>query len=202
MSTHSYTVDCMTTRAPALPAEERRSAIIAAALPLFLERGVNVTSRQIAEAAGVAEGTLFAVFGDKQAIIRAAVEAALDPGPTDRAISAIDPGLPFEDQLAVAVAIMQHRLSNIWRLISSVGDVGAVSHTPANFPALAALFAANRSLVRGDPERASQQLRALTLALSHPALSPGDPMTPREIVELLLDGIRLPVARSEGGPAR
>ena len=105
-----------------MPAEERRCSIIAAALPLFLEQGATVTSRQIAEAAGVAEGTVFAVFRDKQAIVRAAVEAALDPAPTERALAAIERGLPFEEQLVAAVSLIQLRTTNIWRLVSSVGD--------------------------------------------------------------------------------
>lgn len=123
----------MSARAPALPAEERRSSIIAAALPLFLEQGATVTSRQIAEAAGVAEGTIFAVFRDKQAIVRAAVEAALDPEPTERALAAIDRGLPFDEQLVAAVVIIQERTTNIWRLISSVGDAGAKPSPPPDF---------------------------------------------------------------------
>lgn len=202
MSAHSYTVFCMTTRAPALPAEERRSAIIEAALPLFLERGVNVTSRQIAEAAGVAEGTLFAVFGDKQAIIRAAVEAALDPEPAERAFAAIDRRLPFEEQLVQAVSVMQERIANIWRLVSNVGVAGAAKPPVTSSPALADLFRASGCLLRSDPETAAHQLRALTLAVSHPAFYPGDPMSPREIVKLLLYGIRVPPHGSAGEPAR
>ena len=42
-------------RASALPADERRAAIVAAVRPVVLEHGERVTSRQIAEAAGVAE---------------------------------------------------------------------------------------------------------------------------------------------------
>jgi hypothetical protein len=47
----------------------------------------------------------------------------------------------------------------------------------------------NADRVRVDPERAAQQLRALTLAVSHPALA-DEPLSPDEIVSLLLDGIR------------
>jgi hypothetical protein len=38
---------------------------------------------------------------------------------------------------------------------------------------------------------AAQILRGLTLALTHPALAPDQPVTPAEIVSLLLDGVRL-----------
>src|SRR5689334_24075811 len=104
-------------RATALPAEERRSTIVAATLPLLLEHGDRVTSRQIAEAAGIAEGTIFRVFADKDEVIAAVVEAALDPAPLEAALTDIPHGLPFEDALAAAVVIIQQRVIDIWRLV-------------------------------------------------------------------------------------
>ncbi|MBN9326134.1 MAG: TetR family transcriptional regulator, partial [Cellulomonas sp.] len=45
-----------------MPPDERRRAILRAVLPVVRERGADVTTRELAEAAGVAEGTLFRVF--------------------------------------------------------------------------------------------------------------------------------------------
>jgi len=58
--------------APLAP-EERRTAIIAATLPLLRAEGLHVSTRRIAECAGVAEGTLFRVFPDKAALLAAAL---------------------------------------------------------------------------------------------------------------------------------
>jgi AcrR family transcriptional regulator len=186
------------TRAPALPPEQRRAAIIAAALPLLLERGANVSTRQIAEAAGIAEGTIFGVFPDKDAVVQAVLEAALDPEPTERALAAIDRSLPFEEQVVEAVAIIQLRVHNIWRLISSVGDTSAPRTPPSDFAGLIEIFKAHPAHISTDPVSAARQLRAITLAISNPVFFAGEPMTPREIASLFLDGIRA----GNGGGAR
>lgn len=179
----------MPKRAPALAPDDRRAAIIAAALPLLLERGAGVTTRQIAEAAGVAEGTIFGVFADKDALISAVVEAALDREPAERALAAIDRSLPFEAQLVAAVRVMQERLMDIWRLVASVGDRHITPRPHADFTGLIEIFEAERGRLRTTPTLAARELRALTLAVTHPVMFPDAPMSPPEIVALLLHGI-------------
>ena len=93
-------------RAAAMPLEERRSAIVAAALPLFLDQGRRITTREIAQAAGIAEGTIFRVFEDKNAVLDAVVEAALDPAPVETAMRAID-AEPARERLVAAVDILR-----------------------------------------------------------------------------------------------
>src|SRR5689334_4668411 len=90
---------CRRERAAALPAEERRQAIVDAVIPLLVEQGAGVTTRQIAAAAGVAEGTIFRVFDDKAQLLHAAAHAALDPGRGPRTLAALDPALPLEDMV-------------------------------------------------------------------------------------------------------
>ena len=69
----------MSTRAAALPPEERRAALVETTLHLLIEHGPSVTTRQIAEAAGIAEGTIFRAFPDKEHLIEAVVERVLEP---------------------------------------------------------------------------------------------------------------------------
>src|SRR5215207_6406848 len=58
--------------------DERRKAILDALIPLLLERGGDVTTKEIAQAAGIAEGTIFRVFPDKATLLFAAAEEAIN----------------------------------------------------------------------------------------------------------------------------
>jgi AcrR family transcriptional regulator len=178
------------TRASALPPDERRSMIVAATLPLLLEHGDRVTSRQIAEAAGIAEGTIFRVFADKDEVIAAVIEAALDQEPLESALGEIDARLGFEDALAAAIVIMQQRVIDTWRLVSSVGTP---FHEMARRPmpdsgALVGLFETHRVEITVEPLAAARLLRALTLSTTHPMLA-GEPQTSHELVSLFLHGV-------------
>ncbi|MBI5088881.1 MAG: TetR/AcrR family transcriptional regulator [Actinobacteria bacterium] len=181
-----------TKRAKALPPDERRAAIVAAALPLMLQHGVGVSTRQIAEAACIAEGTIFRVFPDKEALVAAVVASAFDPAPVEQALEAIDRTLPFADQLTQAVVIMQRRMRDIWNITAAVGVTSAPrpGTRAAEFAALTAICERHRAQLSRPPKMVAQTLRGLTLALTHPALAPDQPVSPAQIVSLLLDGVR------------
>jgi AcrR family transcriptional regulator len=186
------------TRAKALSPEERRAEIVAATLPLVLTHGAGVTTRQIAEAAGIAEGTIFRVFPDKESLLAAVFESALDPTATDAALAAIDPALPFEGRLVAAVDILHRRGADLWQLRTALGMLQGetpAQHKAPDLTSLATIFEADRDLIRRDPLEAAHVLRALTIATTHPALILDEPLTSEEIVTLFLDGIR---ARDHG----
>ena len=185
-------------RAAPLSPDARRASIIAATLPLLRMYGREVTTSQIALAAGVAEGTLFRVFPDKEALISAAVESVFDPTSGEAEVARIDPELPLRDKLIAAIEMLQRRVGEVWQLISMLGlavPPESRRSPPAQMDdsrlraALAKLFAPHRDEIRCAPEEAARFLRATAFAGTHPRLT-DKPMTPHEIVTLLLDGIR------------
>ena len=195
------------TRAPSLPAGERRAVIVAATVPLLLTEGAGVTTRQIAEAAGIAEGTIFGVFPDKETLIQAAIETAFDRAPLDDALRAVDLSLPLEARLTAAVEILRRRVTTIWKLMTAVGMTKPPEGTGSNadprgrvdLSALAALFEPDRRQLRRDPQAAAHLLQGLTFAGTHPALIADEPLSSTEIVSLLLDGIRGAPGSGEAG---
>ena len=187
-------------RAAALPPEERREALIAATLPLVLEHGTDVSTRLIAEAAGVAEGTIFRVFPSKDDLIEAVVASAFDPSSLVEAISAVDPSLPLTDRLVAAVHLMQERGRRIAGLVHAFAARRSLPDRETAWriraaetrvvDALAVLLLPDREQLRCSPQETARRLRLVTLALSSPRLADTDPLPPEEIVSLFLDGVR------------
>jgi AcrR family transcriptional regulator len=197
-------------RAAALPAEERREALIEATLPLVLEHGTEVSTRLIAEAAGVAEGTIFRVFPSKDDLIEAVVASAFDPSTLVDGIRAIDPSASLGARLIAAVELMQERGRRIAGLVhafaarGSLPDRERVQRARAAearvVEALAVLLEGDRAELCCTPLETARRLRLVTLALSSPRLVETDPLPPEEIVSLLLDGLRRRPAPENGVP--
>ena len=177
-------------RAAALPPEQRRAAIIEAVRPLLAEYGESVTSKQIACAAGIAEGTIFRVFADKDELLDATLDAALDQEPFEAALRAIDADLPFEQQLVEATVLIQRRVVDVWTLLSHLGPKrhDQVRRPMTDSPALAEIFAAHPDRIRVEPTIAARHLRALTLSLTHPMVA-SEAAEASDIVDTVLHGI-------------
>lgn len=185
------------TRAEALPPDERRAHIVEAARPLLLAHGTSATTRQIADAAGIAEGTIFRVFDDKDAVIDAVIEEVIDVSSVVAALGDLDRSMPLEERLVAAVDIVRRRVSAVFEMASALGPRFAAGSAGSNdarvdarVAALAQLFEPDRDQLRLDPLRAARALHGLTIASTHPLLTSGEPLDSNEIVSLLLDGVR------------
>jgi AcrR family transcriptional regulator len=118
-------------RAKPLAPDERRSLIIDAAIPLIREHGRAVSTRQLADAAGVAEGTLFRAFGDKDSIIQSAIDRFMDPEPLRNALRAIDPDEPTDDKVRQVLHLLRERFAGFIGFMSAIGMQGPPPGRPA-----------------------------------------------------------------------
>jgi AcrR family transcriptional regulator len=111
-------------RAPAMDADQRRAMIVAAALPLVVEYGASVTTAKIARAAGIGEGTIFRVFPDKDALLKACVAEAVRPDDTVRHLEAISLDQPLADRLTEAAEVIRGYLTRMGAVISALAATG------------------------------------------------------------------------------
>jgi AcrR family transcriptional regulator len=188
------------TRATPLPLDERRAALIAATEPLLERFGREVSTRQIAEAAGIAEGTIFRAFATKEALIDAVIEDAFDIQRTCDELAHVDLALSLEKRLVAAVAILQERLRRVLALFGSL-RLRKEAHDYDSFrakqqadnellnSAIAPLIKPDQDQLRLDATEAASALRAITFSMTHHILGDQRLADPQQIVDLVLHGI-------------
>ena len=190
------------TRAKPLPPEDRRRTIVEAVIPLLVAEGPAVTTRQMADAAGVAEGTIFSVFPDKPSILAEAIKVSIDPSPLRDALAAIPSTLAMEEQLEMAADLLSKRSERLMALVSVLrtmphSDFPHHGEAHRHFAesnevvltALSELLERHREDLTVDPRRAAVVFRGLVFVNTHPTISPGDRLTSHEIVEIALRGV-------------
>ncbi|WP_019204279.1 TetR/AcrR family transcriptional regulator [Tsukamurella sp. 1534] len=199
--------DEVRTRAPHLPPEERRAALIDATRDALLEHGTIPTTRQIAQQAGVAEGTIFRVFDSKEELLDAVMNKSFSPDDLLARIDAIDPGLPLRERLYRFTEIVQARFQQVFALMAALGLVApphmredARRRAEKGAPAIAArlrrVIGEDADQLSVPPDEAIHLIRLLTFSGSHPHISEGAILAPHRIVDVLLDGIAARPARS------
>jgi len=181
--------------------DERRAALIMATIPLLHEHGLDVSTRQIAEAAGVAEGTIFGVFENKHSLVVLSVIKALDPQPTIDALAAIDRSAPLRERLVIAAELINARFTEHAQLMTAIrkllfaGEGSAEArgrmaasreHTQA---ALADVIAPDAALLRRSPGAVARMLLLFCGAHSYGPFGEPDGFNGEEAVSLLLDGL-------------
>ncbi|KRA30918.1 hypothetical protein ASD81_15560 [Nocardioides sp. Root614] len=173
--------------------------MIRATRPLLYDHGRGVTTKLIAEAAGVAEGTIFRVFSSKEELIDATVTRAFEPGDVLRRLDEIDPGLPLRERMLAMTSILQQRFLAIFGLMRAMGTVGPPQHLHDRPELkkgledvrhrLLALIAPDADRLTLPPEQVLHVWRLLTFAGSHQEIADNDLLAPAQIVDVVLNGV-------------
>jgi AcrR family transcriptional regulator len=197
--------------------DERRRAILDALIPLLVEKGGDVTTKEIAQAAGIAEGTIFRVFPDKAALLFAAAEEAINPaGGQESFDAAMAQAADLRERVVVAADRVLDRMRLTMAVMGAVRPYLAamyheahrhqsgeqkkqVPHGPPEFmlkaqsdlhARLTVLFEPYADQLAVPPETAALALRSLTFGSARPELGLRPTLTADQIADLVLDGVR------------
>jgi AcrR family transcriptional regulator len=177
--------------------DERKRAIVEAALPLIRKFGKDTTTKQIAVAAGIAEGTIFRVFASKQDLFEEAMAVAFDPELFIADLGTVDAELPLRERLIALTALLQRRFVEIFALMTAL----AIPKPPEKHRGgptqewrdrgnalMVALLEPDRDRFRVPLPDVIHTLRLLTFSGSHPHITDQNLLTPDQIVDVVLYG--------------
>jgi AcrR family transcriptional regulator len=180
-----------------MPPDQRKRAIVEAALPLLREHGRETTTRQIAQAAGIAEGTIFRVFATKDDLFVAALAHAFDPSAFLLDVESVDVTLPLRARMVALTEVMQQRFVDIFALMTVMAMPGPPRHHQGEgaeewrrraHVRMVALVEPDAAAFRVPVEDVVRTLRLLTFSGSHPHITEQRLMRPDEIVEVVMHG--------------
>jgi AcrR family transcriptional regulator len=175
-----------------------------------MEHGGNVSTSQIAAAAGIAEGTVFRAFKDKRDLLIACMRAGMNSDEVVERLGAISTSEPLRPRLTEGVRAISGYLDRIWAVGQALraGGVGPEAmqdrmhggdqpREPGPPPellrvsqAMSGLFDESADNLRVRPERAVRMLLALVFSNRMQSAGFGEPFDdPAEIVDLFLHGV-------------
>jgi AcrR family transcriptional regulator len=183
-----------------MTADERRQAIVDSTLPLLLAQGPDLSTREIAAASGVAEGTIFRVFDSKEELIKAVVEAATRPTATIAALAALEPQT-LDQRTEAVLDILSLDVRRIRSLFSHLARAGVQPHPPKGhdpghqdgraqvIAATATAFDDYADQLTVPTETVARLLSALAFATSFNLTTSDTPPSPETLASLVLHGI-------------
>ncbi len=160
--------------------------------PLLIQHGQALTTRQIAEAAGIAEGTIFRAFGTKEELVQAVVDRHVDPEPFRRKLRDVDVSLALPERVHAIVVLMRERFTTVFTLMTALGLLGKPhSHDPRRefTEILSHALEADLHRLNFPADRCAQVIRMVTLAACMPLIHVGDGFSDDDITDLILYGI-------------
>jgi AcrR family transcriptional regulator len=181
-------------RAQPMNPEDRRAMIAEEAIPLFIEHGASLTTRQLAEHLGIAEGTIFRAFGDKDALVRASVRAFFDRAEAHLSTGIVDASLPLEEKVARLVRGSREHARGVFAMLSlldpsEAGEYLARARSGAFEEAIATAFAPDADILGVPPDRVARLMRIGVIAASAPPHHHHSPLDDDELVCFILYGI-------------
>ena len=189
------------TRARPLPPAERRASLIAATRQLILDHGPDVTTRQVAEAAKVAEGTLFRVFPTRRDLIAATIADHLSSERLADIFAAASPTTTVDETTEVCLSTAADYVTTFGRFIPRPhrgGDQDEIRFRIMELWEARVCDIANWIRDRLAPHEAELNIPVkdfahlvITLAMGYAhGKSPDTSLTPATLARLALDGAR------------
>jgi AcrR family transcriptional regulator len=166
--------------------------IVDAVIPLLLAHGRDVTSKQIADAAGIAEGTIFRAFGDKDSLIRAAADQFLDLETLRRRLRSVDTTLPLEQKMRVIIELVQTRFRGVFSMMAVLREderPKVRQESPEYASIIGALLEPDRARLGWPAERVAHVIRLVAIASAFPRLSDGTEFSLDELTSIVLFGV-------------
>ncbi len=191
-----------------MPPLERRATILDAAVPMVATPGLTFTTQEVADAAGIAEGTLFRVFPTKADLVQAVIEQVLDPTTVCRQLSQLRPN-SLDEAVSQVIDLLGSSVKNTSAFFASLHARGEKPPTPPAgddctrdqhrtaqerraqqvHEAITTVLQPFAADLRTTPEVAASHLRTLVMAIHHPFLSDRSITDGDEVTALLLHGI-------------
>ena len=150
------------------------------AIPLFIEQGASLSTRQLADHLGIAEGTIFRAFFDR-------AEAHMSTG-------IVDASLPLEEKVARLVKGAREHARGVFAMLSlldpaEAGEYIARARSGAFEAAIADAFAPDAATLGVAPDRVAALLRIAVIAASAPPHHQHSALDDDELVQFTLYGI-------------
>lgn len=184
--------------------DARREQILDAVLPDVLEHGMTITSKRLAAAAGVSEGLVFKVFGDKEALLRAVI-ARSDERP-DPIAAWLATGAHEQLTLDELVAELAGRIADKYaigfRLFAALAPLMTtpkpddVQRFEDELGPVARALAVHADELAIPPDAAASLLRTVSIATASAGMwgqgTWGVEMSPIDVARVVLYGVRGP----------